>query len=780
MAHTVELRVGDETLTLETGRLAKQANGAVYAQYAGSAVLATVCCSPKEIEGLDYVPLQVEYNEKAYASGKIPGSIFRREGRPRDREILVSRLIDRPLRPLFHKSFSRDIQVVPTVISADQVNPPDVLAIVAASAAVTVSDVPFQGPVGGVRVAVLDGAIVVNPTHDQIETGQLDIVVAGTRDGITMVEGGADEADEETMIACIERAHEVIVELCDAQLRLAALSGRPKLPLPEAPVSEAEEEIGAWSRPKMEEACFVKGKEARYAAIRQVKQETFDRFADRIGDTDTEQIEALLEKIETDVVRTSILDHRVRTDGRSPDDIRDITCDVDVLPRAHGAALFTRGETQALAVTTLGTANDELRILDALETDVDRKKHFMLHYNFPPFSVGETGRLGTGRREIGHGHLAERALERVIPGKDEFPYTVRVVSEILESNGSSSMASVCGGTLSLLNAGVPIRRSVAGIAMGLISDGDRFVVLSDILGEEDHLGDMDFKVAGTEQGITAFQMDIKIAGVSSQLLREALDKARTGRLKILEIMRQTMDRPRGAVSDFAPKIITMRIEVDKIGAVIGSGGSNIRSITESTGADVNIEDDGVVTIYCRRKEGAERAQRLVEQAVEEPEVGKTYAARVTRIMDFGAFMEILPGKEGLCHISRLTADHVGHVEDVVKVGDEVQVKLIEIDRMGRLNLATLDAVGPDVEETAGAPGSRPIGDPLRDRIGGRRPGPGRRDRFGPNRRDGRDRDGRDRDGRDRDGRDGRPPRSRSTSGGRGPRRRRPDGEHPSD
>ena len=770
MTHTVELKVGAETLTLQTGRLAKQANGAVYAQYAGSAVLATVCCSAKEIEGLDYVPLQVEYNEKAYASGKIPGSIFRREGRPRDREILVSRLIDRPLRPLFHKSFSRDIQVVPTVVSADQVNPPDVLAIVAASAAVTISDVPFEGPVGGVRVAVHDGDIVINPTHDQIEASELDIVVAGTRDGITMVEGGAQEVDEETMISCIERAHEVIVEMCDAQLRLAELGGREKLPLPDVTGAETESEIAAWVRPKMEEACFVKGKEARYAAIRQVKQDGFEQFADIDADT----LEALLEKIETDVVRTSILDNRVRTDGRSPDDIRDVSCEIDVLPRAHGAALFTRGETQALAVTTLGTANDELRILDALETDVDRKKHFMLHYNFPPFSVGETGRLGTGRREVGHGHLAERALERVIPSKEEFPYTVRVVSETLESNGSSSMASVCGGTLSLLNAGVPITRSVAGIAMGLISDGDRFVVLSDILGEEDHLGDMDFKVAGTEQGITAFQMDIKIAGVSSELLREALDKARVGRLKILEIMRGTLDQPRDAVSDFAPKIITMRIDVDKIGAVIGTGGSNIRSITESTGADVNIEDDGVVTIYCRRKEGAENAQRLVEQAVEEPEVGKTYTARVTRIMDFGAFMEILPGKEGLCHISRLTADHVGQVEDVVKLGDEVKVKLIEIDRMGRLNLATLDAVGPDVEDSAGAPGSRPVGDPLRDRVGGgRRPGPGRRDRFGPNRRDGRER----RDG----GPSGRPPRSRSTSGGRGPRRQgRPDDEHASD
>ncbi len=756
MAYSIEVKIGEETLTLETGRLAKQANGAVYAQYAGSAVLATVCCSAKEIEGLDYVPLQVEYNEKAYASGKIPGSVFRREGRPRDREIIVSRLIDRPMRPLFDKSFSRDIQVVPTVVSADQVNPPDVLAIVAASAAVTISDIPFNGPVAGVRVAVINDEVVVNPTYDQSNDSQLEIVVAGTVDGITMVEGGADEVDEETMISCIERAHEVISQICDAQLELAKLVDCQKLPLPETTAPDAEEEISDWARPKMQEACFVKGKEARYAAIKQVKQDALAQFSEKIADDDIEKVKTLLEKVETDVVRTSILDNRVRTDGRSPDDIRDISCEIDVLPRAHGAALFTRGETQALAVTTLGTANDELRVLDALETDVDQKKHFMLHYNFPPFSVGETGRLGTGRREVGHGHLAERALEKIIPSKEDFPYTVRIVSEVLESNGSSSMASVCGGTLSLLNAGVPIRRSVAGIAMGLISDGDRFVVLSDILGEEDHLGDMDFKVAGTERGITAFQMDIKIAGVSSDLLREALDKARAGRLHILQTMSQAIDQPRETVSDFAPKIISMRVEVDKIGAVIGSGGSNIRSITESTGADVNIEDDGVVTIYCRRKDGAERAQRLVEQAVEEPEVGKTYTARVTRVMDFGAFMEILPGKEGLCHISRLTADHVNQVEDVVNVGDEVQVRLIEIDRMGRLNLATLDAVGPEVEAQSAAPGSRPIGDPIRDRVGGeRRPSSGRRDRFGPGR---------------RDGRDNRPQRPRTTSGGRGPRR----------
>ncbi len=751
MIQRVRCQIGGAELILETGRMAKQANGAVYAEYGGSAVLATVCCSDKTIEGLDYVPLQVEYNEKAYAAGKIPGSIFKREGRPKDREILVSRLIDRPLRPLFSKAFKRDIQVVPTVISADQANPPDVVAMVAASAAVTVSDIPFDGPVGAVRIADVDGELVVNPTYEQREGAGLEIVVAGTATGITMVEGGADEASEERMVEAISLAHERIKELCALQLELAGIAGSgDKLPLPPVdPPLAIGDEIWQWALPKMAEACFVKGKFERSSAIKEVGGATLDRFGKRVGEDDHARVHALLEELETHVVRESILDRRLRTDGRGPDDIRPISCEIDVLPRAHGAALFTRGETQALALTTLGSESDELRILDALETDQDTRKGFMLHYNFPPFSVGETGRLGTGRREVGHGHLAERALEGVIPTKEQFPYTIRLVSEILESNGSSSMASVCGGTLSLLNAGVPIRKSVAGIAMGLVTDGSRHVVISDILGEEDHLGDMDFKVAGTTDGITAFQMDIKVAGVDRSVLQQALEKAKAGRLKILQIMAATIDSPRRDISDHAPKILSTSIPEDKIGAVIGTGGANIRAITEQSGADVNIRDDGTVLIYARRKQGAEKALQLIEAAVEEPEVGKDYDGVVKRIMDFGAFVEFLPGKEGLLHISKLSREHVESVSDVLEIGQQVKVRLIEIDRLGRANLANAEAFDSDELPVGRFADSRPAlasrrGDGGRYRDGGRRDG-------------GRGRDGgRARDGGRRDGARGRP------------------------
>ena len=777
MSNKVRCQLGGEELILETGRMAKQANGAVYAEYAGSAVLATVCCSEKTIEGLDYVPLQVEYNEKAYAAGKIPGSIFKREGRPKDREILVSRLIDRPLRPLFSKAFKRDIQVVPTVISADQVNPPDVVAMVAASAAVAISDIPFDGPVGAVRVADVDGALVVNPTYEQRDSAGLEIVVAGTATGITMVEGGAEEASEERMIEAIGLAHQHIRELCELQVELAKAAGRAKLSLPpaDAPLS-VHDELWAWALPKMQEACFVKGKFERSSAIKDVSGAALAEFADRIGDDEQGRAHALLEDLETHVVRESILDGQLRTDGRGPDDIRPISCEIDVLPRAHGAALFTRGETQALALTTLGSESDELRVLDALETDQDTRKGFMLHYNFPPFSVGETGRLGTGRREVGHGHLAERALEGMIPAKEEFPYTIRLVSEILESNGSSSMASVCGGTLSLLNAGVPIKKSVAGIAMGLVTDGSRHVVISDILGEEDHLGDMDFKVAGTADGITAFQMDIKVAGVDQSVLRQALEKAKAGRLQILEIMAATIDSPRDDISDHAPKIMSTSIPEDKIGALIGPGGANIRSITEQSGADVNIRDDGTVLIYARRKPSAEKALQLVEASVEEPEVGKDYDGVVKRIMDFGAFVEFLPGKEGLLHISKISREHVESVSDVLELGQEVKVRLIEIDRLGRANLANAEAFDSDEMPVGRFADSRPSlagrrGDGGRDRDGGRRDGG--RDRDGGRRDGGRDRDGGRRDGgRDRDG--GRRDGGRDRDGGRGrPRFDRP-------
>ncbi len=698
MTHKVSLKVGEEELTLETGRMAKQANGAVLATYGGSVVLATVCCSDREVEGLDYVPLQVEYNEKYYAAGKIPGGFLKREGRPKDREILVSRLIDRPMRPLFDKRFAREIQVVPTVISTDQINPPDVVAMVAASAAVLISDIPFGGPVGAVRVCAVDDELVVNPTFDQIERAQLDIVVSGTEEGITMVEGGSHEVSEELLIQAIEKAHATITELCKIQKSLAEAAGLPKIEITkEEPRLEKHDEIWNAAKPLMETACFVKGKHNRSAAIRKLKGDILEQFRESIPEEQGKLYDALIEELETSVVRTSILEQKVRTDGRGPQDIRPITCEVDVLPRTHGSALFTRGETQALAVTTLGTVSDE-QMIDDIEGE-KRFENFMLHYNFPPFSVGETRRLSTGRREIGHGHLAHRAVSAVLPSKEDFPYTIRIVSEILESNGSSSMATVCGGTLSLLAAGVPIRKPVAGIAMGLVSEGEKTVVLSDILGEEDHLGDMDFKVAGTEDGITAFQMDIKISGVTAEILKTALEQAKQGRMHILGIMNQTISAPTSEISEYAPKIVTFKIDTEKIGAVIGPGGKTIKSISEKTSASINIDNDGTIIIYGKDKAHAEEAEEMIRGLVEEPEVGRVYNGTVKRIMDFGAFVEIFPGKEGLVHISKLSRERVNSVTDELKVDQEIPVKLIEIDRMGRINLSYIDAIDPDGERS---------------------------------------------------------------------------------
>ncbi|MCK5007514.1 MAG: polyribonucleotide nucleotidyltransferase, partial [Spirochaetales bacterium] len=489
MSHQVRLKIGEEDLILETGKIARQANGSVFGRYAGSAVLAAACCSGQDLENLSFIPLSVEYNEKYYAAGKIPGGFIKREGRPKDKEILISRLIDRPLRPLFSKKFKREIQVVPTVVSTDQINPPDVIAMVAASAAVTISDIPFAGPVGAVRIGYLDGSFIINPTYDQIGQSLLDIVVAGTEEGITMVEGSASEVSEEIMVQAIEEAHKWIKELCRIQVELAKAAGKEKIEVSEESEDvldpAVQEEFLKWAKPKMEEACFVLGKMNRSSAIKEIQREAREKYAEKIPEEQLGKVNELLEDLEYTIVRSSILERKVRTDGRSPTDIRQVTCEIDVLSRTHGSALFTRGETQSLAVTTLGTVFDE-QILDNIEGD--SRKAFMLHYNFPPFSVGETGRLGANRRAIGHGYLAERSLLAVIPGKDEFPYTIRLVSEILESNGSSSMATVCGGILSLLNAGVPLRKSVAGIAMGLIKEDQKYVVLSDILGEEDHLG----------------------------------------------------------------------------------------------------------------------------------------------------------------------------------------------------------------------------------------------------------------------------------------------------
>lgn len=684
--HSVSVTINGSELVLETGKMAKQANGSVFATYGGGAVLATACCGSEPVEGLDYVPLQVEYNEKYYAAGKIPGGFLKREGRPKDREILVCRLIDRPMRPLFSKKFGRDIQVVPTVVGTDNVNVPDVIAMNAASAAVTVSDIPFDGPIGAVRIGHVDGNLIINPTYEQLADSKLDIVVAGTQDGITMVEGGAEQVSEDLLIEAIEMARPTIIELCRAQIELRLAAGKEKLPIPASDDSFAPaEEIRAFSYAKLEEACFVKGKMERGGAIKAVKTEAKEKFAEAIGE-DGKKFGALFEEMEQEIVRKSILEKKVRTDGRSPVDIRPISTEVSVLQRTHGSALFTRGETQALAVVTLGTQRDA-QIIDNIEQD--GTESFLLHYNFPPFSVGETGRMGTGRREIGHGHLAHRALEAVIPEQSTFPYTLRVVSEILESNGSSSMATVCGGTLSLMDAGVPIKKPVAGIAMGLVTDGSDYVVLSDILGEEDHLGDMDFKVAGTSEGITAFQMDIKIKNIAPEVMKIALDQARAGRMHILDKMDESLETPRTELSRFAPRIVGFQVDPEKIGTLIGPGGKTIKSISEKHDVQINIENDGSVTVYCKDADAAEAAKDSLLRLLEEPEVGKTYDAVVRRIVDFGAFVEYLPGREGLVHISKMAPYRVEKVTDVLQMNQEVPVRIIEIDKMGRVNLSLM-------------------------------------------------------------------------------------------
>ncbi|MDR2481217.1 MAG: polyribonucleotide nucleotidyltransferase [Spirochaetaceae bacterium] len=698
MIQRVTKTIAGKELILETGRIARQAEGAVFAQYEGSVVIATVCCSKDAVEGLDYVPVTVDYNEKYYAAGKIPGGFIKREARPKDKEILVSRLIDRPMRPLFEKAFGREIQIVPTTIATDMVNPPDILAIIASSAAVHISGIPFNGPIAGVRICQVEGELIANPTYEQIERSTLEIIVAGTKDGITMVEGGAKEVSEEIMLAALEKGKAVITELCDFQEELRRLAGKEKLSLTVSPaVLENSDEIRRAAYSLLEEACFVPEKLKRQTAVAKVKADFAEKYAAQLEDeTQKKLFSALFEDMQYEILRSSILDKGQRVDGRGVEDIRPITCEVGVLPRVHGSALFTRGETQSLCVSTLGTVFDE-QIFDDIEGD--KRENFILHYNFPPYSVGEVGRLGTGRREIGHGNLARRSLEAMVPDKSEFPYTIRVVSEIMESNGSSSMASVCGGTLSMLHAGVPMKKPVAGIAMGLITESNapnaRYAVLSDILGDEDHLGDMDFKVAGTEYGITGFQMDIKIAGVSLEVMKNALQQAKRGRLHILSIMNATISAPSSSVSDLAPKIVTFKIEVDKIGALIGPGGKTVKALSEQFKVRINTEDDGTVTIYGKNASDAESAKTAVMGIVADPEAGVIYNGKVTRIMEFGAFVEILPGKEGLVHISKLSRGHIAKVTDVLQEGQQIPVKLLEIDKMGRLNLSYIDAIDAD-------------------------------------------------------------------------------------
>jgi polyribonucleotide nucleotidyltransferase len=722
MTHKLTYKIGNEELVLETGRMAKQANGAVFATYGGSAVIATACCAHEAKEGLDFVPLTVEYNEKFYAAGKIPGGFIKRETRPKDREILVSRIIDRPMRPLFDKAFGREIQVVPTCISFDGMNPPDILGLVAASAAVHISDIPFSGPIAGVRVCLANGEYVVNPTHDQMKGAKLEIVVAGTAEGITMVEGHADEASEEEMLQAIEVAKKPISDLCALIVKLRELAGKAKLPL--APLKAAldgEEAIRSFAKGLLEKALFTKIKHERYAAVAAAIAEVKAKFASQLADeVQARLFSALMEDMQYHILRSGILDKGTRVDGRGLEDIRPITCEIGVLKRTHGSALFTRGETQALGVTTLGTVFDE-QILDDIEGD--RRDRFMLHYNFPPFSVGEVGRLGTGRREIGHGNLARRAIEEVLPPKEKFPYTVRVVSEVLESNGSSSMATVCAGTLSLMHAGVPLKMPVAGIAMGLVTEGSRYAVLSDILGDEDHLGDMDFKVAGSTRGITGFQMDIKIAGVSTEILEKALAQAKRGRLHILSIMEKTIASPSPEISEYAPKVVSAKIDPEKIGAIIGPGGKNIKALCEKYDVQINVDDDGSVTIYGKNQKAAYEAKDAVMGIAEDPIVGTIYDGVVKRVMDFGAFIEILPGKEGLCHISRLAKTRVERVTDVVHEGDKIKVKLLEVDRLGRLNLANVEALDENgnVPAPEGRPERKGFGEDRDESRGERRP-----------------------------------------------------------
>ena len=733
MVHKLSYKIGDTELVLETGRMAKQANGAVFATFGGSAVLATACCSSEAKEGLDFVPVTVEYNEKFYAAGKIPGGFVKRETRPKDREILVSRIIDRPMRPLFDKAFGREIQIVPTCVSFDGVNPPDVIGIVAASAAVSISDIPFNGPIAGVRVCLVDGSYIVNPTHEQLKKSKLEILVAGTAGGIAMVEGHAEEASEEEMLGAIEVAKKPIAEICALIVKLRELAGKDKLPLaPSKDKLQREDEIRSFAEPLLQKALFTKEKMERYAAVAAAIAAVKAKFAELLADDIQARLfGALMEELQYHILRSGILDKGLRVDGRGLEDIRPITCEIGVLDRAHGSALFTRGETQSLGITTLGTVFDE-QILDDIEGD--RRDRFMLHYNFPPFSVGEVGRLGTGRREIGHGNLARRAIEEVLPSKEAFPYTIRVVSEILESNGSSSMASVCSGTLSLLHAGVPLKMPVAGIAMGLITEGSRYAVLSDILGDEDHLGDMDFKVAGSTRGITGFQMDIKIAGVSTEILEKALAQAKRGRLHILSVMEQTIAAPSPEISVYAPKVVTAKIDVEKIGAIIGPGGKNIKALCEKYGVKINVDDDGSVTIYGANQKAAYDAKEAVMGIAEDPITGTIYDGIVKRVMDFGAFIEILPGKEGLCHISRLSKTRVERVTDVVHEGDTIKVKLLEVDRLGRLNLAAVDALDEN--------GNVPNPEPRDDSHGGggeRRPYGGGDRGSGPSRGGDRDR-----------------------------------------
>ena len=685
---TFQFELGGRPLVVETGKYAKQANGAVLIRYGETALVVAATASAGPREGIDFFPLTVDYEERMYSVGKIPGGFIKREGRPTENAILSARMIDRPIRPLFADGFRNDVHIVATVVSVDQDNTPDVIAMVGASCALSISDIPFNGPIAGVRIGYIENAYVVNPTVSQMEISQLDLIVAGTRDAVLMVEAGANELSEEVIQEAILFGHDVIKKIIAFQDGIVAAVGKPKREIKfYAPPEELDGAVRAYVTDAMREAVTNPDKLAREAQISEVKADAAAHFGEIYPDN-KKDVSYVLYKVLKETVRRMITVDKIRPDGRQLDEIRPISCEVGVLPRTHGSGLFTRGQTQVLNITTLGAIGDKQK-LDGL--GVEDYKRYIHHYNFPPYSTGETKPMrGPGRREIGHGHLAERALVPVLPSEADFPYTMRLVSEVLESNGSSSMASVCGSTLSLMDAGVPIKAPVSGIAMGLVKDGDNFTILTDIQGMEDALGDMDFKVAGTAEGITAIQMDIKIGGISREILSSALAQANKGRMFILDKMTQTIAQPRTEMSQYAPRMITMQINPDKIRDVIGPGGKIIKRIVEETGVQIDIEDDGKVFIMAVDMVAGNKAVKIIEGLVREVEVGGIYTGKVTRIMNFGAFVEILPGKDGLVHISQLARTRIAKVEDAVKIGDEITVRVTEIDRQGRINLSRRD------------------------------------------------------------------------------------------
>ncbi|MGA2316752.1 MAG: polyribonucleotide nucleotidyltransferase [Thermodesulfobacteriota bacterium] len=690
MGQKLQIDFGGRSFSIETGKVAKQANGSVMVQYGETVVLVTAVTSDKKREGLDFIPLTVNYLEMTYAAGRIPGGFFKREGRPSDRETLISRFIDRPLRPLFPKGFQNEIQIIATVLSADQDNDPSILGMIGASSALSLSDIPFDGPIAGAKVGRIDGEFVLNPTHEELELSDIDLFVAGSEEAIIMVEGSAKEIKEEEILEAILFGHQSLKPVIDLQKQMKSAYGvTPKEFELQKPEETIYEKVRAIAQEKLQETFQLTEKGERGERLEELLQLTFQKLGAE-DESSQKMAKVGFEEIYRKLVRKLILEKKQRIDGRRLSEIRPISCEVSILPRTHGSALFTRGETQVLAVVTFGTSEDEQKI-NSLTGET--YKSFMLHYNFPPFCTGEVSRLRSpSRRDIGHGALAERAILPVLPSSEQFPYTIRIVSEVLESNGSSSMATVCGASLSLMDAGVPIKAPVAGIAMGLILEDGETAVLSDILGDEDHLGDMDFKVAGTSEGVTAIQMDIKVQGISKEIMKKVLDQAREGRFHILNKMSETISEPRKDLSRHAPRIVSLQVKQEKIRDIIGPGGKNIRAIVDQTGVKVDVEDSGMVKLASPNYEAIEKAIYMIKRLTQEVEVGALYTGKVVRILGFGAIVELFPGTDGLIHISQLAEGHVKEVSDVLKEGDEVLVKVIDIDPQGRIRLSRKEAL----------------------------------------------------------------------------------------